>query len=41
MLFSLAGAKYDRAAKKQGKEYRFVFVRSDAEQLKRITQAVL
>lgn len=39
-LFSLAGAKYDKAAEKQGKEYRFMFVRSDGEQLKKITQIV-
>lgn len=29
MLFTLAGAKYDAAARKQGKEYRFLFVRAD------------
>lgn len=39
-LFALAGAKYDRAAKKQGKEYRFMFVRSDGEQLQKITKIV-
>lgn len=40
MLFTLAGAKYDAAAKKQGKEYRFLFVRSDGAQLKKITEIV-
>lgn len=40
VLFTLAGAKYDRAAKKQGKEYRFMFVRSDGEQLRKITKIV-
>ena len=30
-LFTLAGAKYDKAAGKQGKEYRFMFVRSESE----------
>lgn len=40
MLFTLAGSKYDKIAKKQGKEYRFVFVRSDGTQLKKITQLV-
>lgn len=39
-LFTLAGAKYDRTARKQGKEYRFLFVHSDGEQLKKITQIV-
>ena len=40
VLFTLAGAKYDKAAKKQGKEYRFLFVRSDGEQLRKITKIV-
>ena len=39
-LFALAGNKYDKAAKKQGKEYRFVFVRSDGAQLQKITELV-
>lgn len=39
-LFTLAGSKYDRTAKKQGKEYRFVFVRSDGAQLQKITEIV-
>lgn len=39
-LFTLAGAKYDAAAKKQGKEYRFLFVRSDGAQLQKITEIV-
>ena len=39
-LFALAGNKYDKAAKKQGKEYRFVFVRSDSAQLQKITEIV-
>lgn len=39
-LFTLAGSKYDRAAGKQGKEYRFVFVRSDGAQLRKITEIV-
>ena len=39
-LFSLAGAGYDRAAKKHGVEYRFIFVRSDGGQLKEITSIV-
>lgn len=37
-LFSLAGGKYDRAARKQGKEYRFLFVRSNGTQLEKITE---
>lgn len=40
MLFTMAGKKYDSAAGKQGKEYRFMFVRSDGEQLKRVTEIV-
>lgn len=39
-LFSLAGRKFDRMAKAQGKKYSFVFVRSDGEQLKKITRIV-
>lgn len=39
-LFNLAGRKYDSAARKQGKEYRFIFVRSDGAQLKSITEIV-
>lgn len=39
-LFSLAGAKYDKLAKKEEKEYRFIFVRADGEQLEKITQIV-
>lgn len=40
LLFALAGSKYDKAAKKQGKEYRFVFVRSNGAQLQKITEIV-
>lgn len=40
MLFALAGAGYDRAAKRQGKEYRFLFVRADGAQLEKITHMV-
>ncbi|WFE14715.1 NADP-dependent oxidoreductase [Bacillus atrophaeus] len=40
MLFSLAGAKYDRKAKKQNVEYHFIFVRSDGAQLKEITKII-
>lgn len=39
-LFTLAGSKYDKAARKQGKEYRFVFVRSDGAQLRKIAEIV-
>lgn len=39
-MFSLAGSKFDKAAQKQGKEYRFVFVRSDGAQLQKITEIV-
>lgn len=40
LLFALAGAKYDLAAKRQGKSYRFLFVRADGAQLKRVTELV-
>lgn len=40
LLFTLAGAGYDRAARRQGKEYRFLFVRSDGAQLEEITKIV-
>lgn len=40
LLFTAAGTKYDRAARKQGKEYRFLFVHSDGAQLRHITQIV-
>ncbi len=39
-MFTMAGSKYDKAAKKQGKEYRFIFVRSDGAQLQKITEIV-
>lgn len=39
-LFAAAGAKYDRAARKQGKEYHFLFVRADGAQLREITKLV-
>lgn len=40
VLFSLAGSRYDRAARRQGKEYRFIFVRADGRQLEEITRVV-
>ena len=40
VLFTLAGNKYDLAARKQGKEYRFMFVRSSGDQLKQVTEIV-
>lgn len=39
-LFTLASAKYDAAARKQGKEYRFLFVHADGAQLQKITKIV-
>lgn len=39
-IFTLAGKKYDKAAALQAKEYRFMFVRADGEQLKKITDIV-
>ena len=40
LLFTLAGSKYDKAAGKQGKEYRFLFVRANGKQLQKITEIV-
>lgn len=39
-LFTLAGAKYDRAAEKQGKRYEFMFVQADGAQLAEVTKIV-
>ena len=39
-LFALAGAKLDRMTRKQGKEYRFMFVRADGSQLRRVSKIV-
>lgn len=40
ILFTLAGMKYDIAASRQKKEYRFLFVRADGKQLTKITEIV-
>lgn len=40
VLFTLAGNKFDKAAKKQDKEYRFIFVHSNGNQLRKITEIV-
>ncbi|MGO4544102.1 NADP-dependent oxidoreductase [Paenibacillus sp. 2TAB23] len=39
-LFTIAGAKYDYKAKKKNVQYHFIFVRSDGEQLKKITKII-
>lgn len=39
-LFAAVGAPYDRKARKQGKEYRFMFVRADGDQLGKVTRIV-
>ena len=39
-LFALAGSKYDKQARRQGKEYRFLFGRADGIQLEKITRIV-
>lgn len=39
-LFSLAGAKYDRKARKKNIQYRFVFVRSDGSQLSNLSKII-
>lgn len=40
ILFGLAGRKWDRIARQHGGFYRFIFVRSDGEQLQHITKIV-
>ena len=40
LLFTLAGANYARKARRQGKAYRFLFVRADGAQLEKITRIV-
>lgn len=39
-LFSMAGAKFDKAAKKENKKYKFLFVKADGAQLKKITEII-
>ena len=39
-LFTIAGSGIDRKAKQANASYRFIFVRSDGEQLKQITKIV-
>ncbi|MBO0451816.1 NADP-dependent oxidoreductase [Candidatus Enterococcus murrayae] len=39
-LFGAAGSKLDKKAEKQQAEYRFIFVRSDGEQLRKVTEIV-
>lgn len=39
-LFSLAGKKFDLMAKKQNKQYKFMFVNSNGDQLKEITKII-
>ena len=39
-LFSMVGSKFDRLAKKKDIQYRFIFVRSDGEQLNSITKII-
>jgi len=40
VLFGIAGSGIDRKAKQVGTDYRFIFVRGDGEQLKKITKIV-
>lgn len=40
LLFTIAGQKYDKLAKKQGKSYEFMFVKENGEELKYITKIV-
>ncbi|MBO0458522.1 NADP-dependent oxidoreductase [Enterococcus hulanensis] len=39
-LFGAAGSKLDKKAEKHQAEYRFIFVRSDGEQLRKVTEIV-
>lgn len=39
-LFAVAGAKFDKMAKKKSVQYRFIFVRSDGAQLEKITKII-
>ncbi|WP_172195891.1 NADP-dependent oxidoreductase [Saccharibacillus qingshengii] len=39
-LFGLAGAKYDRRAGKKNVQYRFIFVRSDGQQLREVSRII-
>lgn len=39
-IFGLAGAKFDKKAKKNGVQYRFIFVRADGKQLEKITKII-
>lgn len=38
LLYTLASAKYDKAARREGKEYRFLFVRADGCQLREVAR---
>ncbi|MBU5362489.1 NADP-dependent oxidoreductase [Enterococcus raffinosus] len=40
LLFGLAGKKFDKKAREKGVKYRFIFVRSDGEQLKEISRII-
>lgn len=40
LLFSLVGNKWDKLASKAQVDYRFIFVRSDGQQLKKVTELV-
>lgn len=40
LLFTLAGKKYNKEAEKQDKKYKFLFVRADGSQLKKITEII-
>lgn len=40
LLFTMAGKKYDKEAEKQGKKYKFLFVRADGNQLKKLTEII-
>lgn len=40
LLFGLAGKKFDKKAREKDVEYRFIFVRSDGEQLKEISRII-
>lgn len=40
LLFTIAGAKFDKKARKKGVQYRFIFVRSDGDQLEKLKKII-
>lgn len=40
LLFTLAGSKYDKLAKKENKKYKFLFVKANGIQLEKVTEII-